>query len=98
MHDPSQDGHVVGCDGKTGHDDSQADAFGMFMDAIEGDDNAATVCLANRDFQNEDWNTEEEEGDEIWDEPLEAVVREDHRWVPQKITQANSAALFMTES
>lgn len=49
----------------------------MFMDAIEGDDNAATVCLAKRDFQNKDWNTEEEESDEIWDEPLEAVVGED---------------------
>lgn len=47
------------------------------MDAIEGDDNAATVCLTEGDFQDEGWNTKEEECDEVWDEPLKPIVRKD---------------------
>lgn len=66
----------------------------MLVDTIECDDDATSVCLAEGDLQDQNWNSEEEKGNEVGDEPLQAIVRKDNGRIPQEISQANSTALL----
>lgn len=40
------------------------------MNIVERDDCAASVGLTDRDLQNESRDGQEEDGDEVWNEPL----------------------------
>lgn len=93
MHDPSENGDVVRCDNVTGHDHGEAYTFGVLVDSVECDDHAATVGLTDADFQDKGRDSEEEEGDEVRNEPLEAIVGEDDGWVTEKVAESNSTAL-----
>jgi hypothetical protein len=93
MHNPGQDRDVVSSNNKSVHDDGQADTFGMLVDPIEGNNDTAAIGLANADLEAQNWNSEEEEGDQVRNEPLKTIVGEDDRGIAEKIAEANSTAL-----
>jgi hypothetical protein len=93
VHDPGKNRDVVRGNNETIHDDGETDTLGALINAIKGDDDAATVGLADADLEAENGNTEEKEGNEVWDEPLEAVVGKDDRGITKEVTESDSAAL-----
>jgi hypothetical protein len=77
VHDPGKNRDVVCGNDKAIHDDGETDTLGALVNAIEGDDDTATVGLADADLEAKNGDTEEEEGNQVRDEPLEAVVGKD---------------------
>lgn len=65
----------------------------MLVNAVEGNDDTASVGLSDGDFKNQGRDAQEEEGDKVWDEPLEAIVGKDDRWVSQEVSKTDGTAL-----
>lgn len=80
-HDPGQDGHIVDDDHVTIIDQAEANTFQSFLRVVESNHWATAVCLAKSNLQSQARDSEEEEGDEIWDEPLESKVVVYLRWL-----------------
>lgn len=91
-HDPTENGHIVGCNHITRHDGANTHSPRPFADSIEGNDTSTTGSLANRDLKNEERNCKKDEGDQVWEEPLQAIVLENNRRVSQDVSETNSAA------
>ncbi|QSS66879.1 hypothetical protein I7I51_03091 [Histoplasma capsulatum] len=91
-HDPGEDGDVVGAHHVAGEDGPDADAAGVLVDGVEGDDAATAGGLADGDLKDEQRDGQEDEGDEVGEEPLQAVVLEDHGRVAQDVSKADGAA------
>lgn len=93
VHDEAQDRHVVRRHDVPRHDDAQAHAPRVPVDAVVGDDGAAAVGLADGDFQHQHRDAEEDQRDQVRDEPLHAVVGKDDGRVSQEVAETNGAAL-----
>lgn len=65
----------------------------MLVDPIEGNNDTAAIGLTNADLEAQNWNSEEEESDQVRNEPLKTIVGEDDRGIAEKIAEANSTAL-----
>lgn len=69
-HGPGQDWDIVEDDHVSIVDQAESDALQSLLYMIIGDRWATAKGLTNRDLQSESWNSQKEEGDEVWDEPL----------------------------
>lgn len=93
VHDPGQDGHVVADDHVAGEDDAQTGSLCAVVHVVEGGDDTGAVGLTQAELEQQHGDTQEEEGDEVGNEPLQTAVGEDDGGVAQDISETNGAAL-----
>lgn len=90
LHDPAKQRDIVEDNAVARVNNGQTCAFGTLADVVVCDSGAATVGLADGDFQPQDGDSEEEKSHQIGYEPLRTMIVENLAWVSEDVTQTDS--------
>ena len=91
-HGPGENGHVVADDAVAVEDHGETETLGAVVHAVPGADAARAVGLSDDDFEAENGDTDEEEGNEVRDEELQAVVVVDDGGESEQVSKTDGTA------
>lgn len=92
IHNPGKIDREVLRDDKTDQDGADSHTLQAAVDVVECDHCSTTIRLADGDFENERRNRDKENGQQVWDEPLQPVVVVHDRGVPDQVSLSSAAS------
>ena len=92
VHDPRQVDCEVLRDDEAHEYRTQPHALQSSVHAVERDHGSAAIRLADRDLEDERRDRDDDNGDQVRDEPLHAIVVVDDRGIPQQVALSGATA------